>query len=69
MSDVSNNTVYPKEWGDLIKLMPYEELSKINSGLMKMSQYEKINFMKTLIEESKKELENQGLTTDLKELN
>jgi hypothetical protein len=69
MSDVSNNNVYPEEWDDLIKLMPYEELNKINSGLMRMTKGEKIAFMTLLINESKKELENQGLTTDLKELN
>ena len=69
MSDASNNNVYPKEWGDLIRLMPYEDLSKINSGLMKMNKFEKINFMRILIEESKKELIIQGLTSDLEKLN
>jgi hypothetical protein len=69
MSDISNNITYPEEWDDIIKLMSYEDISKINSGFMRMTKGEKISFMKLLIDETKKELEGQGLTTNLKELN
>ena len=48
--------------------MSYEDISKINSGFMRMTKGEKASFMKLLIEETKKELEGQGLTTNLKEL-
>ncbi len=68
MSDISNNIIYPEEWDDIIKLMSYEDISKINSGFMRMTKGEKASFMKLLIEETKKELEGQGLTTNLKEL-
>ena len=69
MSDISNNITYPEEWGDIIKLMSYEDISKINSGFMRMTKGEKVSFMKLLIEETKKELDAQGLTTNFKELN
>ena len=68
MSDISNNIKYPEEWDDIIKLMSYEDVSKINAGFMRMTKGEKASFMKMLIEETKKELEEQGLTTNLKEL-
>ena len=34
MSDISNNIKYPEEWDDIIKLMSYEDISKINSGFI-----------------------------------
>ena len=55
MSDISNNIKYPEEWDDIIKLMSYEDVSKINSGFMRMTKGEKASFMKMLIEETKKE--------------
>lgn len=68
MTDISKNIKYPEEWDDLIKIMPYEEVKKINSGFMRMTKGEKAGFMKLLIEETKKELEGQGITTNFKEL-
>ena len=50
------------------EIVTSEDISKINSGFMRMTKGEKASFMKMLIEETKKELEAQGLTTNLKEL-
>jgi len=68
MSDLSNNqieySVFPEEWDALLKIMPYEVLSKMNGSLMDMNRTQQIEFMNKFITESKKELGKQGLNTN-----